>query len=98
MIVIRNLADSHYQIFNLFDSPGSQNFVDNAMHQCYSLINIRNRNEIEVASFISTLPDVQGQRKTVERGRCRKGMIPEIIPLGHGVKSDMTVIAGWSAI
>lgn len=76
----------------------SQNFVDNAMYQCYPLINIRNRNEIEVASFISILPDVQGQEKTVERGRCRKGMTPEVIPLGHGVKSDMTVIAGWSAI
>lgn len=58
----------------------------------------KNRNGIEVAFFISRLPDVQEQEMAVERGRCRKGMIPEIILLGHGMNNDMTVIEGWSAI
>ena len=60
--------------------------------------NGRNGNEIEVAFFISMLSDAQGQGKAEERKRCRKGMIPEVILLGHGVNNDMTVIAGWSAI
>lgn len=54
--------------------------------------------EIEVAFFISTMPDVQGQGKTSEREECRKDMIPEVILLGRDIKSVTTVIAGWSAI
>lgn len=58
----------------------------------------KNRNGIEVAFFISKLPDVQEQAKTAERERCRKGMEPDVILLGHGMNNDMTVIEGWSAI
>ena len=47
---------------------------------------------------MSTLPDVSGTIDGFGKGKMPKGYKPELIFLGHGVKNDMTVIAGWSAI
>lgn len=48
--------------------------------------------KIEVACFISILPDVSGAREGIKKENMPKGNIPEYIGLGRMVNNHTTVI------